>query len=361
MQIAANALLVLLIPLTILTASCLRELQRAQGPDTIGPAFVLVIAGVARWVVAAIALGLMIACGRFAGMTSQIALQVLLIYSGFALVDAAAGFAIHATSPKSIAASAPVQQLGQILGFGLPLAVLVLLIVRLNIAAPATTPTFLGFFALVIIAVPTLAGYQRINARTVEENRRQNQAYWDEQRRLIAQCKADLAGLPADAPLEKILPYLIDEWPTEVRSDAFAIMERRQHIFEELGALLGGPNRDLALAYIAQLSDVPAADFAAVVRDRLVDQAVEWRDRARANLLSDDQCNKLSRHCEQASGVSFKFREGGVDYHPVFDAWKSAIDAAPAQSPYIQSAQNTLLFWHGRGDENIKPPLQPAN
>src|SRR4051812_16299507 len=156
MQIAANALLVLLIPLTIVSASCLRELQRVHGPDTMGPAFVLVVAGVARWVVAAIALGMIIACGRFGGMTSEVALQVLLIYGAFALTDTAAAMAMHATAPADAVASPPVRALGQAIGFGLPMAVLALLFVRLNVASPAPGPTFAFFFLLIVIAVPTI-------------------------------------------------------------------------------------------------------------------------------------------------------------------------------------------------------------
>jgi hypothetical protein len=362
MIILANVLLILLLPLTLLTALAMRDMQRAQGPDVMGPAFFLVVAGGARWIIAAVALGLLIASGRAEGLIPSVGLQILVLYGAFALTDAAAGMAIYSTAPNNVVAGDVMRMLGQVLGIGLPLLLIALLLARLNIPDPAPAATRIVLAALVVIGAIALPVYSNIRAKTQAENQRRNAEWWANQEARIKQGKAELATLPADAPLEKLIPYFIEDWPSEVRSDAFVKLEHRPPVYDELRPMLSGPNRDLALAYMAQVSDPPPADLAAIVRDRLIDVAHEWRARARATVpLDDDQIGKLGRQCELASSLSFKFRDAGVDFRPVADAWKVAVDAAPQQSPVVQGAQSTLLFWRGHQTEVGPPPATPTS
>src|SRR5947209_8583524 len=102
MIIIANVLFILLLPLTLLTALAMRDMQRMQGPDVMGPAFFLVVAGGARWIIAAVALGVLIATNRLDGLVPSAGLQVLLLYGVFALTDGAAGMALYSTASKTV-------------------------------------------------------------------------------------------------------------------------------------------------------------------------------------------------------------------------------------------------------------------
>jgi hypothetical protein len=351
MVILSNFLLIVLLPLSVLVGLAMRETHRAHGPDVMGPAFFLVAAGGLRWIIAAVALGLLIGTGRANGFVPSTGLQVLVIYGAFALTDGAAGMALYATSPSEVVGGDALRLLGQTLGFGLPLMLLALLLVRLNITLPAVAITRMITVAIFVIGALVLPVYSNVRARTDAENRRRNAEWWANQQARIEQGRAALAALPADAPLEKIIPFLVEDWPSEVRGDAFAKLEHRPPVYDELRPLLSGPNRDLALAYMAQVSDAPPMDLAATVRDRLLDIANDWRERLRAGALNDEQINTLGRQCELASSLSFKFRESAVDFRPVADAWQAVINAAPQQSPIVQSAQNTITFWRPHLEE----------
>ncbi|HSV14961.1 MAG TPA: hypothetical protein VLI90_11945, partial [Tepidisphaeraceae bacterium] len=278
----------------------------------------------------------------------------------------AAGMALYATSPSEVVGGESLRLLGQTLGFGLPLLLLALLFVRLNLTAPAVGVTRVITVAIFVVGTLVLPVYSNVRARTDEEHRRRNAEWWANQQARIEQGKAALAALPADAPLEKIIPYLVEDWPAEVRGDAFTKLQHRPPVYDELRPMLSGANRDLALAYMTQVSDAPPMDLAATVRDRLIDVANQWRDRLRAGALNDEQINTFGRQCELASSLSFKFRECGVDFRPVADVWHAAVDAAPQQLPIVQGAQSTLLFWRDRNDRDsappaaATPPLQPA-
>jgi len=264
-----------------------------------GPAFFLVVAGGARWIIAAVALGLLIASGRAEGLIPSAGLQILVLYGAFALTDAAAGMAIYSTAPNNVVANEALRMLGQVLGFGLPLLLIALLLARLNIAAPMPAAH-----------APVDRGIRRDRrdraARVLEHPRQDRGGESTPQRGMVGE-----SGWRAPGRARRNWPHcrrtrrskrLFSIWwrtgRPDVRSDAFVKLEHRPPVYDELRPMLSGPNRDLSLAYMAQLSDSPPAEMAAIVRDRLIDVANEWRDRARAGSLSDDQIGKLGRQCE---------------------------------------------------------------
>jgi hypothetical protein len=350
MIILANFLLILLIPATLMAMMSLRELQRVSGPDVMGPAFFFVAAGVVHCILAAIALALMVACDRFDGLVPTSGLQILVVLAGFALIDVGAAFAIYGSSSKNIADTEWWRSLGQAIGFALPSATILLLLVRANVSAPHSYGTRTAFLALILVAAFAWPTYYSIRKRTDAEKQRQINEYWDRQRRLIERGTAELAALPADAPLEKFLPYFADDsWPMDVRAAARLRIDPRPNLDDELRALLAGPNRDLALSYVCQLPETPMT-LAQALFDALMQQAAEWRQHGGgSSTLSEDQATKLRRQCEQASGLAYTFREDAVDFRPLAAAWQDAVNAvSPQDSPNVQSAQSTLMFWKDR-------------
>jgi len=201
-----------------------------------------------------------------------------------------------------------------------------------------------GFVALLAIAAICIPGFMRIVQRTKEANRRENDAYWARQRERIAEGSAQINAMPADLPLDRLVLYLVQDWPTEVRALAFERLEKRGDLDAELLAMLadGERRRTIAIAYLAQTSNAPSEALSRGLLDASVTMAEAWL--ARSPALSEDEVVRLVRDCGHCIEVAYHGKDRPIDFHPAADAWRRSLGAAP-QAPSVVAALDSLRVW----------------
>lgn len=342
MNIAANVLLVLLIPTTILSNVVLRESQRAQGPDVMGPAFVFVVSCGIRWITALVIISLLVGGGSFdAGIPSRGA-QLLLLIAVFAVVDWAAGIADVACAPELVAAGPAVVLIGRVLSFAVPIALLIWLMPMVHgyLSRAATW----GFIVPILLAaVLMLPGFYRVYAKTKEQKNATIAAYWENQKKLTEQGVAEIKALAIDCPLEKLTPYLSGDWPSDVRSEVFTRIRNRPDVAGEILTMLADDHRrGGAVEYIRQTSTSELPCLNLKVRDFYLELADRWA--ARGPNLTDEQLSLLAPDCDGAVTIAYPLETERVRFYAVMERWREIISAAP-QTPAILEARKKLDHW----------------
>ncbi len=341
MQIAANVLMVVLAFVTVLTTLAFRDTKRVHGPDVMGPAFFFVVSLVFRWIIAAVALGLLVASGVFDGLAGLRALQVIVVYAVFFVVDCAAASAVLVFAPERSEASQVERTLAGVAGYSLPPTLIVLLwILQLAGAAPALDRAV--FAVIFVIAVGCIPYFMRLARRNDEARQRANAEWYARRQARIAEGTAQISAMSADVPLEKLIPYLIEDWPAEVRSRVFERLSARQGTEEELVAMLADERRRLAIDYLAQVYGPPAAQIAPSVLNACLEIARQWQEKLTAT--SDADAEKLAADCSRCIEMAYHYKEVPVDFHPVIDVWEKILAAAP-QNNSVTLASGSLHVW----------------
>ena len=87
--------------MTVITNVALREAKRVHGPDIMGPAFMVVVTSVMRWIGMLIIIGLVVGGGSFDAAIPNRGVQMLLLAATLALVEWAAGIAVVACAKRN--------------------------------------------------------------------------------------------------------------------------------------------------------------------------------------------------------------------------------------------------------------------
>ena len=357
MNIAANIFLVFMIPLTILTNAALRDSQRLHGPDVMGPAFYFVVSAAVRWIGALIVVSCVIGGGSFDPTIPHRGVQVLMLAAAFALVDWAAGIAAVACAPSEVSAGPALIAAGRILSFAIPIAMLFWLMPMLHNHLPRAA-TWTVLVTLVVISLGMLPVFYGIYRRTNQQKQERIAAYWQNQVKLIAQGKAEIAALPLDSPLEQLTKYLVEDWPPDVRTDAFCRLEGRSGVASEVLTMLAdNQRRAAAVKYVQQLSTEPAPGFNMKLRDFSLELAQKYK--AADKTPVDETTAQLAADCEGFVHVAYGRHSETLSFYPAMDAWRQALAGAP-QTPAILEARKNVDHWFELYPRTVAGPTSPA-
>jgi len=343
MNIAADALLVLLIPMTVITNVALRETKRVHGPDIMGPAFMTVVTSVIRWIGMLIIIGLVVGGGSFDAAIPNRGLQMILMAAILALVEWAAGITVIACAPSDASAGPTLIASGRFLSFAIPiLTILWLMPVVHGFVSRAGAGAVFTVIACICEIMALV--FDRVHRKTTQQKNAMIRAYWQNQRKLTEQGQAEIAALPLDCPLEALTRYIVEpSWPADVRGDAFVRLQARPDIAEELLTMLTDEQRrPAALQYLQRLSSEPAPAFNAKLRDFSSELAQKWK--ARGPNLSDRQVSLLAADCEGFIHVAYGRHSETLSFFPAMDSWREAMGTVP-DSPAIIEARKNLDHW----------------
>ena len=341
MQIAADILLVILTLVTVLTTVAFRDTKRLHGPDVMGPAFFFVVSLAMRWIMAAIALGLLVAAGVLNGIASEHAVQVIAIYGIFFIVDCAAASAVLVFAPEHSVSSPAARTAAAIFGYGLP-QVLIALLWILQATGPVPGFTKIALIVIFIISVICIPYFMHLVKLNDEARDRANAEWYARQQQRAADGTAQVNAMPADVPLEKLIPYLIEDWPNEVRSLVFERLSARTGTEDELIAMLSDDRRRLAINYLAQVYGPPSQRVAPAVLGACMEIAREWQGRVPG--ISNEDAEKLAVDCGRCIEMAYHYKDVPVDFHPAIDAWEKILAAAP-QINSATLASGSIHVW----------------
>jgi hypothetical protein len=355
MQIAANILLVILAFVTVLTTLAFRDTKRVHGPDIMGPAFFFVVSLGARWIIAAIALGLLVAAGVFYGLASVSAVQVIAVYAIFFAVDCAAASAVLVFAPEHSATSRAARRVATIFGYGLPP---VLIVVFWLLQATGPIPGFTKFaltlsFIISVICIPYFMHLVKLND---EARDRANAEWYARQQQRAADGTAQVNAMPADVPLENLIPYLIEDWPNEVRSLVFERLSARKGTEDELIGMLSDERRRLAFNYLAQVYGPPSVRVAPAVLGACMEIAHQWQ--ARVPRISNEDAERLAVDCGRCIEMAYHYKDAPVDFHPAINAWEKILAASP-QINSVTLASGSVHVWRHNNPTTVSVGADP--